>query len=97
MLNNVAQTPGPGPAHRLAATTAPKKRTNGAPVPVTGSSNILNPNAAPTNATANAYRRTTRWSAFPEVGRAESSSTPDDIAMQVYDPAVAPLARPRPE
>ena len=56
MLNNAAQTPGPGPAHKLAATTAPKKRTNGAPVPVIGSSNILVPNAAPTSATAKAYR-----------------------------------------
>ena len=60
MLSKRGADTRPRPAHKLAATTAPKKRTNGAPVPVTGSNNILRPDAAPTNATANAYRKTRR-------------------------------------
>src|SRR6185436_5779265 len=63
-LSNVAKTPGPDPAQTLVTTTAPKNRTNGAPVPVTGSSSVLKPNATATAATPSAYRRTARGNAL---------------------------------
>ncbi len=50
----MATTPGQGPATRLVMATEPKNSTKGAPIPVTGSSSTLNPNAAATMAALNA-------------------------------------------
>jgi hypothetical protein len=70
-LTSVAQTPGQGPAERLAITTAPKKSTKGAPVPVTGSRTFRSPNAAATRTTPNAQRTRTLSNAHRLTGFGE--------------------------
>jgi hypothetical protein len=77
MLSKTAQIPGPTPANRLVTRTAAKNSTNGAPVPVKGTSHILRANILPTMAMAKRYRNMVFWNmlANPVVANATPELT----------------------